>query len=67
MSQTPAQGPVVEVRPQPNVYTILLLIAIIALGIAVGVCYWKLTSPPAAGGYGMEFGEFFEPLRRMAR
>ena len=63
MTQLPSQqGPIVELRPQPNVYTVLLLIAVIALAIAVGVVFWKLTSPLPVG-YGLEVKELLDPIR----
>lgn len=61
MTESPTHGPVIEVRAQPNVYTILLLVAVIALAVAVGACLWKLTSPPPVG-YGMEIKQFFDPI-----
>ena len=60
MTESP-QGPVVEVKPQPNVYTILVLLAVVALALAVGMCLWKLTSAPPVG-YGLEIKDFFKPL-----
>jgi hypothetical protein len=62
MTQTPSQPPTVEVRPQPNVYTVILLVAVIALALAVAIVFWKLTSPPPAG-YGLNFGAMFEPFK----
>ncbi|MCD6304464.1 MAG: hypothetical protein J7M21_05830 [Planctomycetes bacterium] len=61
MTQLP-QGPTIPVKPQPNIYTVMLLVAIIALAMAVVVVFWKLTSPPPVG-YGMEFGDFFKPIK----
>ena len=62
MTQSPSQTPTVEVRPQPNVYTVILLVAIIALALAVGAVFWKLTSPPPTG-YGMHVGAMFEQFK----
>ena len=59
-------GPVIEVRSQPNVYTILLLVVIVALAVAVGACFWKLTSPPPVG-YGLEIKDFFERIMPVSR
>jgi len=58
MSQLPTPngaGPVVPVRPRPNVYTVLLFISIIAIGVAMGFCLYRLTASPADGGYDLEF------------
>lgn len=57
MTQFPQQ-PVVQAKPQPDIYTVLLLVAIIALGVTVGVAIWNLTSV-----YGLTFGEIFQPLK----
>ena len=62
MTEMPSQGPLIEVRPQPNVYTVLLLVAIMALVIAIGVVLWKLTSSPPTG-YGLGLGEFLDPIK----
>jgi hypothetical protein len=58
---------VVQVKPQPNIYTVLLIIAILALYTAIGFVGFRLmkpvgTSPDAEGGYGMGVGEMFEPF-----
>ena len=54
---------VIEVKPQPDVYTVLLLVSIITLGIALGLCLYCLLQPvePAGGGgYGLEFSQLFD-------
>jgi hypothetical protein len=56
MTQNPATGPVVPVKAQPNVYTVLLIIAVIVLAVAAGICLNNLM-----GNYGMEFGQIFDP------
>jgi len=70
MTQLPSQAPVVEVKPQPNIYTLLLIVAIIALGTTVGIVMHNLMSPVVrsdggAGGYGMSFGDLFETLENL--
>ena len=59
MSQLPTTtngaGPVIPVRPQPNIYTVLLFISILAIGVAIGFCLYTLTTPLEQGGYGLEF------------
>ncbi len=62
MSQAQGNGPVVEVKPQPNIYTVLVLVALIALLAGGFICFQSLTSPVAQGGYGLEFGDLFKPL-----
>ncbi len=53
-------GPVVPVRPQPNVYTVLMIIAIIALCVAIAYVAWRMTSP-MPDGYGLSFEHLYQP------
>jgi hypothetical protein len=53
-----SQGPVVRVQPRPNVYTVLIWVAIVVLLIAMIVClYYLMAAPPR--GYGLNFGDMF--------
>ncbi len=54
MTSATTSGPVVTVKPQPNVYTILLIVAILFLATAVGFCLYNLMH-----NYGLTFGELF--------
>ena len=65
MTSTPSQGPVIQVKAQPDVYTVMLLVAIIALVVAIAFCSWKLTATVDAGGYGMTIGDMFKSLEDM--
>jgi len=70
MTQLSSQTPVVEVKPQPNIYTLLLIVAIIALGTTIGIVMHNLMSPVvrpdgSAGGYGMSVGDLFETLENL--
>jgi len=67
MASTPPQGAVIQVKAQPDVYTMLMLVAIIALAAAVVICGWKLTASVAEGGYGLTVGQFFEPLKALPK
>ena len=67
MASTPPQGPVIQVKAQPDVYTVLLLLAVIALVLAIAFCGWKLTAAVDAGGYGMTVGQLFQPLPNVPR
>jgi len=49
---------VVEVPPMANVYTILILVAVVALGVGIGAAGNRLMSKE--NGYGMEPGQLFE-------
>ena len=61
MTQAP-QGPVVKVKPQANVYSVLLVVAIAALAVAIGLCLWRLLSPVPVG-YGLDFSQLFDALK----
>jgi len=65
MSELPsAPEEIIQVKPQSNVYTLMLIITILALGTAIGFVLHKLMSPVAAGGYAMDLNQiFFEPLK----
>ena len=54
MTRIPSSGPVVRVKPQPDIYTLLLAIAIVVLAVAVGVVVQNLLST-----YGLSFGQLF--------
>ena len=62
MTQAPSKGPVVEVKPQPNIYTILLLVAVLALGTTIGFVTHDLLTPLDKGGYEVPFEKVFQPL-----
>jgi hypothetical protein len=47
-------GPVVPVKPQANVYTVLIIIAILAMVAAVGTLMNDMMT-----NYGLAFGEIF--------
>ncbi|MFP4105439.1 MAG: hypothetical protein ACLFVU_05025 [Phycisphaerae bacterium] len=69
MSQmTTMGGPAVEeVKPTANVYTVLVFVAILAIGFTAGYLAWQLTAPVAEGGYGLEFGQLFAPLTEIGQ
>lgn len=60
-------GNVVEVKPTANIYTVLLIIALLALVVGIGAAGWRLMAPvpendSAAGGYGVGVMELFKPF-----
>ena len=67
MASSPSQGPVIQVKAQPDVYAIILFVAIIALATAIAFCGWKLTAAVDAGGYGITVGDFFKSLNELPR
>jgi hypothetical protein len=56
MSSFNTQGPLVKIKPQDNVYTVLLAIAILFLATASGIVLHSLMA-----NYGMSFGDIFKP------
>lgn len=55
MTQTPQPQVSARPRPQPDIYTLLLIVAILALGATIGVVIWNLTT-----GYGIEFADIVQ-------
>ena len=64
MAQQLPQTPLVESRPQPNIYTVLILIAVLALGLTVGLVFSNLTAAPP-DGYGLKFEQLFDPITKL--
>jgi hypothetical protein len=62
MSQTPLEGSV-QVKPQSNVYTLLLIVSILSLAVAIIVVLTNLMMPVEQGGYGLGLGEIVSPLK----
>jgi len=57
MAQMPPSGYVVPVKRQPNIYTLLLIVAILALLATIVIVLNNLMS---TGGYGMTFEQLFK-------
>ena len=57
MTEVSQSTSVVRVKPQADIYTLLVIVAIFALAATVGVAIWNLTSI-----YGLKFAEIFQPL-----
>jgi hypothetical protein len=55
------QNNVVEVKPSPNVYTVLILVAILAQAAAIFLAGNKLMADPPQG-YGVPAGLLFKPF-----
>ena len=62
MAQTvpPSPEKVVKGKPLPNVYTVMVIIGVLALGVTIGFVLFNLLSPVDQGGYGLDFGSLFE-------
>ena len=58
MTQIPStpQQNIVSVKPQPNIYTVLLIVTLICMAITVAFGLWNLMS---SAGYGLGFGDLF--------
>ena len=63
MTQLPSQGQVVHVKAQPDVYTVLLIVANLALLITIVVVLRHLMSET---GYNLSIGDLFAPLEKLA-
>ena len=61
MAQMPPKGPVVHAKPQPDIYTLLMIIAILALALTMGLVLHNLMAA-VPDGYGLSLGELFQPL-----
>ena len=61
MTQAPSRipGPMADARPQANIYTVLLLVAIVALVVAIGIVLYNLTAP-LPNGYGLTLKQVFQ-------
>jgi len=59
---TSSQTPSVTVKPQPNIYTVLLLVACAALLVAVICGLWMLLASPPSG-YGLSVGDLFSAFK----
>ena len=62
MTQIPSQGPVVQVKAQPDVYTLMIIVAILALGVGIGIVIYNLMAA-LPNGYGLTVGQLFESLK----
>ena len=58
MIQNAPRGPVVRVKAQPNVYTLMLIVACFVLAVTVVVVLRNLLASPP-GGYGLSLPEIF--------
>jgi hypothetical protein len=55
MTMIPSEGPVVRVKPQSNIYTVLLAVGVIVLAVAIGIVVHDLMTT-----YGLSFGQLFQ-------
>ena len=56
------QGPVIPVKAQPNIYTLLLIIAILILAVTIGFVLHNLMS---ADRYGQTLEQIFGKLSEL--
>ena len=59
MAQMRMQGPGLPAKPQPDVYTLLLVVAILALVVTIGFVVYNLLS---ADRYGLSIANLFGAL-----
>ncbi len=55
---------VVEVQPAPTIYTLLLLIALLALVAGIGITAHRLLASPPTG-YGLSVGDLFRSWEKI--
>ncbi|MBS3734047.1 MAG: hypothetical protein KGY99_03890 [Phycisphaerae bacterium] len=63
MTQAPIEqqaGPVIPVKPAPNVYTVLLAMSVLALVISISVVLWRMTGHMPQG-YELPLKHVFQP------
>jgi len=65
MTQGASQGPVIRVKPQPTIYTLLMIVAIVVLAVTLGLVLHNLLAAPPSG-YGLSVGELFGPFKAPA-
>lgn len=61
MAEMPTKAPVLHARSQPDIYTLLMIIAILALALTMGFVLHNLMAA-VPDGYGLSLGELFQPL-----
>ncbi len=59
MSQIPYQPRPMQVKPQPDVYTVLTLVAALALAVTIGVSLYHLLAGTDVGGCGLSLTDLF--------
>lgn len=67
MAETLSGGQTVKVKPQPDIYTVLLIVTIVCLVVTIVMVLRTLMSPVvaadgSAGGYGMSLTDLFKSL-----
>ena len=60
MAQMPPKGPVVQAA-QPDIYTLLMIVAILALATTMGFVLYNLMAA-VPNGYGLTVGDLFQPV-----
>lgn len=56
----PTERNIAKIKAGPNIYTVLLIIAILVLWVGIGFTANRLMSDPPAG-YGLSVGDMFSP------
>ena len=62
MTHIPSTGPVLQVKAQPDIYTLLIVVAILTLAATLGVVLYYLFSAPPAG-CGLAVGDLFGSVK----
>lgn len=63
MSELPSSEGPVQVKPQSNIYTLLMIVSILALTVTIVLVIRNLMLPVPEGGYGIEsISDIFKPF-----
>ena len=62
MTQMNTEAPTVTVKAQPDIYTVLLIVAILVMGVSIGLVMHNLMAAPP-DGYGFSFGALFDSAK----
>jgi len=63
MSELPSSEGPVQVKPQSNIYTLLMIVSILALTVTIVLVIRNLMLPASEGGYGIaDFADIFKPF-----
>lgn len=65
MTRASSEGPVIQLKPPSNIYTLLVIVAIIVLAVTLGYVFHNLLTPVDEGGYGLKLGDLFEPVEKV--
>ena len=57
----------VTASPQPDVYTVLVMVAALCLAVTMGIVLYYLMSSVDSGGYGLSLADLFQSAEDLIR